>query len=159
MLKTSASFVLGSSKSSTYPRGYASGFDSPAALLNERFEHPAYSGRPRMRHITTGRCRETEFFRSLRVPVKRETLPVKHRGRQIRVAALVLLAAVLSQSWLQAFAKTNETKLTLTPPQDVRAFDTPSDGGGSLTVLWSPAPYDSAAIKYQILLSEGTAVA
>jgi hypothetical protein len=40
MLKKSASGVLGSSKSSTYPRGYASGFDSPAALLNELFEHP-----------------------------------------------------------------------------------------------------------------------
>jgi hypothetical protein len=40
MLKQSASFVLGSSKSSTYPRGYASGFDSPAALLDELFEHP-----------------------------------------------------------------------------------------------------------------------
>jgi hypothetical protein len=36
----SSSFVLGSSKSSTYPRGYASGFDSPAALLEEHFEHP-----------------------------------------------------------------------------------------------------------------------
>jgi len=34
-------FVLGSSKSSTYPRGYASGFDSPAALLDGLFEHPA----------------------------------------------------------------------------------------------------------------------
>src|SRR5437868_920559 len=41
MLKKSASFVLGSSKSSTYPRGYASGFDSPAALLDGLFEHPA----------------------------------------------------------------------------------------------------------------------
>jgi len=41
MLKKSASFVLGSSKSSTYPRGYASGFDSPAALLDKLFEHPA----------------------------------------------------------------------------------------------------------------------
>jgi hypothetical protein len=40
MLKKSASFVLASSKSSTYPRGYASGFDSPAALLNGLFEHP-----------------------------------------------------------------------------------------------------------------------
>ncbi|SPP66564.1 hypothetical protein NITLEN_70154 [Nitrospira lenta] len=40
MLKTASSFVLGSSKSSTYPRGYASGFDSPAALLEDRFEHP-----------------------------------------------------------------------------------------------------------------------
>ena len=41
MLKKSASFVLDSSKSSTYPRGYASGFDSPAALLDGLFEHPA----------------------------------------------------------------------------------------------------------------------
>ena len=56
MLKKSASFVLGSSKSSTYPAWekscsdssglggwecYASGFDLPAALLDELFEHPA----------------------------------------------------------------------------------------------------------------------
>jgi len=41
MLKKSVSVVLGSSKSSTYPRGYVSGFDSPAALLNSLFEHPA----------------------------------------------------------------------------------------------------------------------
>jgi len=40
MLKKPASGVLGSSKSSTYPRGYASGFDSPAALLDGLFEHP-----------------------------------------------------------------------------------------------------------------------
>jgi len=37
MLKQFASFVLGSSKSSTYPRGSASGFDSPASLLDELF--------------------------------------------------------------------------------------------------------------------------
>jgi hypothetical protein len=41
MLKKPASVVLDSSKSSTYPRGYASGFDSPAALLDKPFEHPA----------------------------------------------------------------------------------------------------------------------
>ena len=39
----SSSFVLGSSKSSTYPRGYASGFDSPVALPDEHFEHPVRS--------------------------------------------------------------------------------------------------------------------
>jgi hypothetical protein len=43
MLKKSASFVLGSSKSSTYLRRYASGFDSPAALLDGLFEHPSRS--------------------------------------------------------------------------------------------------------------------
>jgi hypothetical protein len=42
MPKKPASFVLGSSKSSTYPRGYASGFNSPAALLDGLFEHPAW---------------------------------------------------------------------------------------------------------------------
>src|SRR4026209_742719 len=40
LLKKSSSFVLDSSKSSTYPCGYASGFDSPAALLDGLFEHP-----------------------------------------------------------------------------------------------------------------------
>jgi len=65
MLKKSASFVLGSSKSSTgtrpphhsaartsvvllirrtvRPRGYASGYLSPAASLDDRFEHPIQS--------------------------------------------------------------------------------------------------------------------
>ena len=101
MLKTSASFVL----------------DSPAALLNSRFEHPA-----------------------------------------LWKVSVLLLLAILSQSWLPVFAQTAETKKTLSPPQDVRVFDTPSDGGGSLTLVWAPAPYDSAATKYQILLSEGIAV-
>jgi hypothetical protein len=41
MPQTSASFVLGSLKSSTYPSGYASGFNSPAVLLDGLFEHPA----------------------------------------------------------------------------------------------------------------------
>jgi hypothetical protein len=56
MLKQAASVVLDSSKSSTYPirekscydssglggwKCYASGFDSPAALLAILFEHPA----------------------------------------------------------------------------------------------------------------------
>jgi len=63
MLKTASNFVLGSKKSSTgtrpphhsaartdvvllirrtvRSRGYASGFDSPAALLDSLFEHPA----------------------------------------------------------------------------------------------------------------------
>ncbi len=41
MLKKPPSIVLSSSKSSTYPHGYASGFDKPVALLDGLFEHPA----------------------------------------------------------------------------------------------------------------------
>ena len=40
MLKQSPSGVLGKSKSSTYLRGYASGLELPAALLDRLFEHP-----------------------------------------------------------------------------------------------------------------------
>ena len=41
MLKQPASGVLTSFKSSTYPRGYASGSSLAAALLDGLFEHPA----------------------------------------------------------------------------------------------------------------------
>jgi hypothetical protein len=67
MLKKSASIVLGSSKSSTYPtrekscsdssgwvgeNRHASGFDSPAALPDGLFEHPGlYS--PAIPSLTT----------------------------------------------------------------------------------------------------------
>ncbi len=42
-----------------------------------------------------------------------------------------------------------------TMPQQLRVIDTPSDGGGSLTVLWAPSATDSATTKYQILVHEG----
>jgi hypothetical protein len=41
MLKKASNCVLGSEKSSTYPRGYVSGFFSPAAFLADLFEHSA----------------------------------------------------------------------------------------------------------------------
>ena len=43
MLKKYASVVLTSFRSSTYPRGYASGSSLAAALLDKLFEHPAAS--------------------------------------------------------------------------------------------------------------------
>jgi hypothetical protein len=43
----------------------------------------------------------------------------------------------------------------LSPPQQLRVFDTPSDGGESLTVVWAAAPYDGPSVKYQVLLGEG----
>ena len=40
MLKEAASVVLASFRSSTFPRGYASGSSLAAALLDDSFEHP-----------------------------------------------------------------------------------------------------------------------
>lgn len=45
----------------------------------------------------------------------------------------------------------------LAPPQQLEVFDTPSDGGGSLTATWAPSTADSATAKYQVLLHEGGA--
>jgi hypothetical protein len=42
----------------------------------------------------------------------------------------------------------------LTAPGTIRVFDTPSDGGGSLTVVWPPASYDSGEVRYQIVMGE-----
>ena len=91
--------------------------------------------------------------------MKRETLDVKREQARSAFGISLLVAAVLCLSGLPVFAQSDaQTKTPLSPPQDLRVFDTPSDGGGSLTVLWSPAPYDSAASKYQVLLSEGATV-
>lgn len=44
----------------------------------------------------------------------------------------------------------------LTTPADLRAMDTPSDDGGAMTVLWSPAEYDHDDVFYQVLVAEET---
>jgi len=85
--------------------------------------------------------------------VKRETLNVKRGKGDKSCLAALLIAALLS-----LFDSPVSAETALLPLQDVRAFDTPSDGGGSLTILWSSAPYDSAIMKYQILLGEETAL-
>ena len=46
---------------------------------------------------------------------------------------------------------------SISAPQDVRVFDTPSDGGGSLTVQWAPAPWDGPDVRYQVLVGEAAA--
>jgi hypothetical protein len=42
----------------------------------------------------------------------------------------------------------------LSVPREVRAFDTPSDAGAGLTVVWAPAGYDAPTVEYQVLLRE-----
>lgn len=42
----------------------------------------------------------------------------------------------------------------ISEPQGVRVFDTPSDGGGSLTVQWAPASWDSPDVRYQVLIGD-----
>jgi hypothetical protein len=67
------------------------------------------------------------------------------------LARPVLIAAGLALLFPHALCAQTE----LLAPEDFHVFDTPSDGGGSLTIIWAPAPSDSKDVRYQILLSEG----
>lgn len=55
------------------------------------------------------------------------------------------------------FTSSVSAQPSLPAPQDVRVFDTPNDGGGSLTVQWPPSPSDGPDIRYQILVGEAAA--
>lgn len=69
----------------------------------------------------------------------------------VRIALLSVVVSLFSVSLAEA-------QQVLTPPRGLRVFDTPNDGGGSLTVLWPAAPYDGPEVRYQVLLAEGAAV-
>ncbi len=43
---------------------------------------------------------------------------------------------------------------SLAPPQHLRLYDTPNDGGASLTVVWASSPSDKPDVRYQVLLGE-----
>jgi hypothetical protein len=45
-------------------------------------------------------------------------------------------------------------QVSLTAPQNIQVYDTPNDGGASLTVLWAAAA-DQANLRYQVLMAEG----
>ena len=62
MLKQPASFVLDSLKSSTYPKGYASGFNASAALLDGLFEHPAEAFSPCSRRTVHQSATMSKWF-------------------------------------------------------------------------------------------------
>ena len=64
--------------------------------------------------------------------------------------SLIFWAVSLSPSftWAQS---------PISAPLEVQVFDTPSDGGGSLTVQWAPASGDGPNIRYQVLIGEASA--
>lgn len=86
--------------------------------------------------------------------VIRQASSVKRQAIRCLIACMLPLSFV----WLWCVPATS-AETVLSPPQDLRVFDTPSDGGGSLTVIWPPAPYDSKDVRYQVLLSDGKSIA
>ena len=128
MLKKPASFVLATLRSSTYRKKYAS---LPRLL------------RPRW----------TTFLSILKArqifPVDVDGIPIFHRFYRIGIVWVILLNTGM------ATADQANVKGPISPPQQLRVIDTPSDGGESLTVVWAAAPYDGPSVKYHVLLGEG----
>ncbi len=58
---------------------------------------------------------------------------------------------------LGCFSSSVLAQPSLTTPQNVLVFDTPNDGGGSLTVQWAPVSGEGSDIHYQVLIGEATA--
>jgi hypothetical protein len=45
-------------------------------------------------------------------------------------------------------------QISIAPPQDLQAFDTPNDGGESLTISWAPGVSDGPDVRFQVLAGE-----
>ena len=76
-----------------------------------------------------------------------------HVSNGIRRKRLSLIPAALACACLAGFVPAPAwAEETLPAPTQVRAFDTPNDGGASLTVVWAPGASDRAEIRYQVLL-------
>jgi Domain of unknown function (DUF6754) len=138
VLKKTPIFLLASLSGSTYRTENASHLHSLrprwTIFLNILWSRYSFS----LRFQAASR---THFQQSVRC-VKRQ------HGRPVLVNLLLAWCVLIGPS---SFALAQEP---LSPPHDLRVFDTPSDGGGSLTVIWPPALYDSKGVRYQILLSD-----
>lgn len=84
--------------------------------------------------------------------MKREALSLKREQVRDGLAIAGLIVAGYF-GVCPAFAQS-----VLAPPADLHVIDTPNDGGASLTVLWSPSPYDAPDTRYQVLAAEGATV-
>jgi hypothetical protein len=72
------------------------------------------------------------------------------RGIRQRAASIALQLTGL----VLLLCESASAQPALAPPQGLQVFDTPNDGGGSLTIVWPPDPADGSDLLYQVLLGE-----
>lgn len=83
--------------------------------------------------------------------VKREAYLVK---RWYARSTCRLLFAI---GWMMGVLASHAVAESLiTAPQEVRVFDTPNDGGESLTVQWAPLPTDGPDVRFQVLVGDAS---
>lgn len=69
-------------------------------------------------------------------------------------ASLVVIACAVAFSWCSAAVYAEDQ---LAAPANLQVFDTPNDGGESLTIQWAPSPLDGPEARYQVLLGDAGA--
>lgn len=72
-------------------------------------------------------------------------------------ASSILVLLLMNFCAMSLLPSSTSAEALITAPQHVQVFDTPNDGGGSLTVQWAPAPWDGPAVRYQVLIGEASA--
>lgn len=84
------------------------------------------------------------------------TKGVRIRGAPVaRNVRFTFCKLILVASFLGLIAHTlASAQSTMTLPAELRVFDTPNDGGESLTVIWAPSPLDGPDLRYQVLLGD-----
>lgn len=103
--------------------------NSVLALLDELLEHPVKMNIV-MEPMISNRGRRWGLFR-------------------LSIVICVCLAGLVpSLGWAEG---------TLPTPANVQVFDTPNDGGQSLTVNWAPSPLDNPDARYQVLVGDAGA--
>lgn len=69
------------------------------------------------------------------------------RPRWMALLNILVLIVIYAMPSANVFAEE-----VVQAPANLHVFDTPNDGGQSLTVVWAPGPSDSAEMRYQVLL-------
>lgn len=75
----------------------------------------------------------------------------------IRRTHQVVALGVWILLWMTGIVASSFAQSTLPGPADLEVFDTPNDGGESLTVSWAPGASDGPDIRYQVLAGDATA--
>ena len=83
--------------------------------------------------------------------MKREAYVVKRSFTQSTGPLLFMIVCMVSLALCRTLAEAS-----ITAPQEVRVFDTPNDGGESLTVQWASMSWDGPDIRYQVLVGDAS---
>ncbi|MDR4469510.1 MAG: hypothetical protein MRJ68_14650 [Nitrospira sp.] len=88
--------------------------------------------------------------------VRDQELDVRRRLRQGWTSPVWLLSLMMGCTGCLFPSYLLFAQEPISAPPEIRVFDTPNDGGGSLTVQWAPASWDGPDVQYQVLVGDAS---